>query len=407
MAHLTTGVVLTFSQTTLTRLLRVLSLVLASASVIGVADETNPQEDPAAILSAARQTCESLRSGHFTMTGLLTFPVEDSDSTGEGGPNEGGKDEVKQATVKRRFEYWFDVEKDLWRIDLAPENLNRQSSIPSPGLEDGFQLVLTPDRVTTTDWRSVKHGSRSAHHDDLTSECIVFNAQSLPTIQMMTFKGERVGIPDIRTMTPEKQFSSRDSEKYTVRSTANDEILLTREAAVKGHVVPYYIIERVFQRKSSILPTRTTHIEVFDGWPKRVVLETIVEWGEMSGVFVPVRLTVRDTRIVAKAHRDRVGDFDLNWISVNQPIDPQVFELDKYARESKNYGTSKNLDTGIVDALLYPEDAARERLYKARLEELKASQRSSTWGPAIFAGILIAGLVWFVRRGLSGVRSAS
>lgn len=409
MADLTTGVVATFSRSALTRLLRALPLVLASASAIALADETNPDDDPMTILSAAQQTCESLRSGHFTMTGVLRTPEPNWP-----GVKEAGGEPAAEAVIKQVFEYWFDSERDRWRIDLAPDPSRYHFKL-------GYSWSKSPEGVQVATWKDfeggmrlkdVYHGASRENTDRMTAQHITFRVQSLPRMRSRPFflVNHRLDSP---WKTPEECFTSRLGAKdYVVKSSDNDRVVLYRRAPLKlsGAEGAYTENEWTFVRKASLLPTRYVLSVAYPNLEtegpvaepvNRVESETEIEWTQLqNGVYVPTRFRGRDIVPTGTDLGYSTCDFDLNWVSVNEPIGAEVFNILELALrdEKASLRRVQDLDTDTGYEPRFAEREARQSMFARRAAEIKATRIGSSIGAAILAIAIVVGVVWYCRK---------
>lgn len=335
-------------------LLAAVFILASNSSRIATADEpAPPKKTPRAIFAASRESCAALRSGHFIMSDKYTVeePAVENDPSKAAGEKQAERRQVPRV----QLEYWFDADKDLWRIDLT------NNARPGSSFERTV-ATLSPEWMVTGWWDRypngdrglrLRKGSREEHFDRLADFSFMFNVQTLirlPVTRFLSggtrgrdFHAPRETFPDEDEAAKEKRYAG-----WTIAASNDKQFkLVSRPESPKVPGVEY-VIECDFLRSPSILPTRSELIEVHATGEKFVRGSTNLEWGERDGVFVPVRYYGTSLEQQEDAYWYEECDFTLNWISVNKPIDPDEFDVVKQEFAKQTIESIHYLDTGTT-----------------------------------------------------------
>lgn len=341
------------------------ALILLSAwAQIAIADEPMPpKETPNDVFEASRQSCELLRSGHFVMNHATQVddPTADPEQA-----KAAGEDKAERPKVPLlQLDYRFDVERDLWRIELTNNWKPNRSPIP-------FVATLSPDWMVTgmwhTDtngdrWLSLEKGTREEHFERLARSCIFFNVQKLIWLSTSRFSGSGTRKSDFKPpkqSTPEEVATRKDQENsaFEVTLSTDKRVTLVSRTKLPEAADIVMVLEMDFVRTPSILPTRIELIEEHATGDKFVRLSTNLEWSKRDGVYVPVRYHGRNMRQDRHSHWYEECDFELNWISVNKPIDPDEFDIEKQELPKRTIRSIHYLDTETtINPLVPPKPA--------------------------------------------------
>lgn len=384
---------------------RTLLVFLATICVLPNQAAQAQQDDAAAILNAAGAALSDIQ------TGSVVVEVDtDTAASTQTSVDDVMLETLAAATAPRlrqRLDMWFDAPARLARVDstqLIPEEKDKNYLIPMRT----YQWSLQSDTVSLLDVDGLLLTAHSSEQKRKLGMQLPqpFAIWHLPTIGGYPFLGFGEHEREFSWPDADKAISGSSlADKLVVEVSQPDRIVLVArlEQSLAGDsnrtaVFPGQLngVRWEFLRKTSVLPVRRTTWGQ-SGAGRRVPLtESLIEWNEFRGKFVPVAFTLLN-------HRHRDGgtitsrfDLRLSWQTLNEPIDRSVFDLAATTVNPKD--VSKKFDIDLQQASAGNTELAKNlERYRLHVESVQRRRFQNSYVLPICAVTTLTAAVaaWF------------